>query len=137
MRVYLDSSALAKRVLTEELDAAALVDAIDRYVESGAVLVSSTLAWVEVARAVRARFDARLDDIADDVDEALNGVAEHDVDREVVSLARRISPNALRSLDAIHVAAAMLLDADVVITYDDRMAEAARLNGLRVAAPGR
>jgi hypothetical protein len=52
-----------------------------------------------------------------------------------VSLARRIEPNLLRSLDAIHLATAVLLDADTVLTYDDRLAEAARYNGLTVSAP--
>ena len=31
----------------------------------------------------------------------------------------------------------MLLDVDLLITYDDRMADAGQLNGLRCAAPGR
>jgi hypothetical protein len=46
-----------------------------------------------------------------------------------VSLARRIEPNALRSLDAILLATAVLLDVDTVLTYDDRLTTAARHNG--------
>ena len=49
----------------------------------------------------------------------------------------RLNPNRLRSLDAIHLASAMLLDADLLITYDDRMADAGQRIGLRCAAPGR
>jgi len=43
----------------------------------------------------------------------------------------------LRSLDAIHLAAALMVAAqlEAVVTYDARMAAAARLLGLRVAAP--
>lgn len=67
----------------------------------------------------------------------MSGVAEHPVVDEVVSLGQRLDPNRLRSLDAIHVASAMLLDADLLITYDDRMADAGQRNGLRCAAPGR
>lgn len=74
---------------------------------------------------------------ADFVDDAMSGVAEHPVVDEVVSLGQRLDPNRLRSLDAIHVASAMLLDADLLITYDDRMADAGQRNGLRCAAPGR
>jgi predicted nucleic acid-binding protein len=63
--------------------------------------------------------------------------AEHPVGDEVVSLSQRLNPHRLRPLDAIHVASAMLLDADLLITYDDRMSDAGQHNGLRCAAPGR
>ncbi|MCT2583447.1 hypothetical protein [Actinophytocola gossypii] len=56
---------------------------------------------------------------------------------EVVNLGKRIDPNGPRSLDAIHVASAMLLDADLLITYDKRMMDAGEHNGLRCSAPGR
>lgn len=43
----------------------------------------------------------------------------------------------LRTLDAIHLATALRLgsDLDAVVTYDNRLAEAARTLGLPVAAP--
>jgi uncharacterized protein len=49
-----------------------------------------------------------------------------------------LSPSALRSLDAIHVASALALgvELDVVVTYDARMREAAERAGLRVESPG-
>ncbi len=56
---------------------------------------------------------------------ALSGIAERPMTAEVVSLARRIDPTVLRSLDAMHLATAVLLDADVIVTNDDRLAEAA------------
>ncbi len=56
---------------------------------------------------------------------------------DVVSVARRIEPLVLRSLDAIHLATAVLIDADLVVTYDDRLADACRRNSLAVASPGR
>jgi len=45
---------------------------------------------------------------------------------------------AVRSLDAIHVASATLLGSELtgLVTYDRRMAEAARQAGLPVAMPG-
>ena len=67
----------------------------------------------------------------------MSGIAEYPVGDEVVSLGQRLNPDRLRSLDAIHVASAMLLDADLLITYDDRMADAGQRNGLRCAPPGR
>lgn len=136
MRIYLDTSALLKRVFNET-ESSELKASIRLSAESGAVLASSTLSWVEVSRAAMRRFDARFDDVAEGIDEALAGVAEHEIDGEVVSLARRLQPTGLRSLDAIHVASALLVDSDVLITYDERMAAAAELNGVRWAAPGR
>jgi len=54
----------------------------------------------------------------------------------VTALARRVRPDRLRSLDAIHLASALVIDADVVLTYDERLARACADNGLRVATPG-
>ncbi|HET9258465.1 MAG TPA: type II toxin-antitoxin system VapC family toxin [Pseudonocardiaceae bacterium] len=47
-------------------------------------------------------------------------------------------PGTVRSLDAIHIASAEHLGSELtaLITYDVRMAEAARLSGLPVAMPG-
>jgi uncharacterized protein len=43
----------------------------------------------------------------------------------------------LRSLDAIHLATAILLDVDEVLAYDERLIEACRHNGLITVSPGR
>jgi uncharacterized protein len=134
MRVYLDSSAAIKRVVPEA-ESSALVDALDDLADAGDLLLSSSLAWIEVARALRARFGHRLARVAADVDAALSGVAEHPLGPDVVSLARRIDPDALRSLDAIHLASALLVDADLVLTYDVRLAGACRENGVAVRSP--
>jgi predicted nucleic acid-binding protein len=104
--------------------------------DSAAVFKIGHPATIEVSRAVRRRLDAGYAAAADLVDDALSGVAEYPIGEEVISLSQRLNPNQLRSLDAIHVASAMLLDTDLLITYDERMTEAARLNGLRCAAPG-
>lgn len=47
-------------------------------------------------------------------------------------------PGALRALDALHVASAQQLGPELIslVTYDKRMAEAARENGLPVVMPG-
>jgi uncharacterized protein len=43
----------------------------------------------------------------------------------------------LRTLDAIHVAAALVLgdDLESMVTHDDRLAQAALANGIAVIAP--
>ncbi len=59
------------------------------------------------------------------------------LDRPLLDVAADLEGDHLRSLDAIHVAAAQSLgdDLDELITYDRRMADAARALGLPVAAP--
>ena len=51
--------------------------------------------------------------------------------------AGRLDPTMLRTLDAIHLAAALDLgdDLDGIVTYDDRLAEAAQFNAIPVTAP--
>lgn len=133
MRVYVDSSALLKRTLIEP-ESGALEDALARTVENEGALVSSSLAWIEVSRALRR--SGETDQVVNAaIEDALSGIAQRPITADVVSLARRIGPSALRSLDAVHLATAILLDADVVMTYDDRLAAAAQYNGLAVSAP--
>lgn len=134
MRVYLDSSALIKRAVLED-ESRALVDELDRFHGDQALLVSTSLAWAEVSRALRNRSNGSYKDVVDDLWQAMLGVAEHPLDNEIMNLARRVEPNRLRSLDAIHLAAAIALDADVMVTYDDRLAEAADVNGIAVRTP--
>ena len=135
MIVYVDSSALIKRVVAEP-ESEGLDLALAGYVADQDVLVSSSLAWVEVERALRSIVSADLRfDVGESARVAMSGIAERVIGADVVSLARRIEPPVLRTLDAIHLATAVLLDADLVITYDDRLAAAARRNSLDVAAP--
>jgi predicted nucleic acid-binding protein len=59
------------------------------------------------------------------------------LDEELLDAAAALDGGVLRSLDAIHLAAAQLLGDDLtrVITYDHRMTTAAKALGLTVAAP--
>jgi uncharacterized protein len=61
------------------------------------------------------------------------------IDTLVLRLAERIGPRDLRSLDAIHLATALSLGdrPEAFITYDDRLASAARTLKLNVLQPGR
>ena len=72
------------------------------------------------------------------VSDVLDAVYLLDLTTPVLEQAAGLRPTPVRSLDAIHIATAISVgDDDLdVITYDDRMAEAARANGLRVAQPG-
>lgn len=55
----------------------------------------------------------------------------------ILDVAGILEPRVLRTLDAIHLATALALgdDLDVLVTYDTRMAEGARLLGLEAASP--
>ncbi|WP_173923200.1 type II toxin-antitoxin system VapC family toxin [Agromyces sp. Marseille-P2726] len=135
MLIYLDSSALLKRVVAEAESPA--MDASTRdAVAAGHVIASSTLAWIEVTRALRSRLDSvdpRL--IARLSDNALSGVQEAPIVPEVTAVARRIGPPTLRSLDAIHLATATLLEADEVWAYDRRLLDAAAGLGIVTTSP--
>jgi hypothetical protein len=135
MHVYVDSSALVKRVVAEK-ESAELLSFLDAHYQRDDLLATSSLGMAEVSRVVLAR--ARSPIAAGDlIDEAMSGINERPMTAEVLSVARRVEPLILRTLDAIHLATAVLIDADVVVTYDDRLADACRRNSLAVAAPGR
>jgi uncharacterized protein len=59
------------------------------------------------------------------------------LDAQLLDEAGRLEPPGLRTLDALHVQAALLLgeELDSLVTYDERQAAAARSAGLRVEAP--
>jgi uncharacterized protein len=135
MHIYVDSSALIKRVVAEA-ESSALVEFLDGHYWQTDLLASSSLAWVEVSRVVLARVKSA-DDAGELIEGAMSGIDERPMSADVISVARRIEPLILRSLDAIHLATAVLIDADLVVTYDDRLADACRRNALAVAMPGR
>jgi hypothetical protein len=131
LKLYLDSSALVKLVQQESESGALRGFILDHKPDT---LVTSALARVEVVRAVwggghravdQARRQlARLDQIV------LGGAL---LDR-AAGLAPQVQ---LRSLDAIHLAAAQTVGDDLraIVTYDRRMADAAGALGLVVQTP--
>jgi len=126
---YLDTSALAKLVVAE-----AETEALLAWVEqTGGDWVSSDLARTELLRATRRAAPDRLVRAR----EVLESVTLVDVTTAVFEAAARIDPPTLRTLDAIHLAAALDLgdDLEAIVTYDERLAGAAATNGIRVAAP--
>ena len=127
---YLDSSALVKLMVREDETAALEADLLDR---DG--LVTSSLAMVECRRAAARAGNRR---VLQRVSDVLDAVYLLDLTSPVLEQAASLRPAPVRSLDAIHIATALSIgEADLdLITYDDRMAEAARANGLRVSHPG-
>ncbi len=125
-RVYVDTSALGALLVWQQ-ETEALVEWLE---EADVDLVSSDLLETELRRmAVReGRDQAR-------VSAMLNGVSLAALDRAVYRSAGFLPMPYLRTLDALHLEAAMRLDVDAVLTYDHRLAEAAVAVGLSVVAP--
>lgn len=136
MRVYLDSSALVKRALLES-ESSGLIEAIDGWVTEQSALFSSSLAWIEVTRTIRSRHDDEPPaEIVQLIENALAGIDECPITELVSDIARRLGPSTLRSLDAIHLATATLLGADLVCAYDKRLLTSASELGFRTSSPG-
>ena len=127
---YLDSSALVK-LLVPEAESVAL----EAYLADKEQLASSRLAATELRRACVASGRRRYLQQADDL---LARVWLLDVTGTILESAGRIEPASLRTLDAIHLVTVLSLNEEAVdvITYDDRLAIAARHHGLRVVQPG-
>jgi predicted nucleic acid-binding protein len=126
---YLDASACVKLVSPEPES-----DALVEYLRDRPEQVSSVVVDVEVSRAA-----ARLGPIAEAGARLLLAtITLVPMTADVRALARTIPPPVLRSLDAIHLATAVALGADlgVFVAYDQRLLDAAVDAGLPVASPG-
>jgi predicted nucleic acid-binding protein len=107
--------------------------ALRRYLRRRSTMVSSSLARTEVLRAL-------LFEGEDGLARGRAVLARVDLVRvndRVLTAAGALLPAHVRSLDAIHLATAQELGADLghIVTYDERMVEAANHLGLRTAAP--
>jgi uncharacterized protein len=125
---YLDSSALVKLAINEPESGA-----LRRHIRRRRPLVSSALARTEVLRALLLEGEegvARGRAV-------LGRVELIRVNDRVLNAAGALFPPDLRSLDAIHLATAGHLGADLsqIVAYDDKMLEAARRLGFKTASP--
>ncbi len=62
-------------------------------------------------------------------------MAEFPLSDDVVTRAREVGNDELRSLDAIHLASALAVGADTLLTYDMRLADSAAATGLEILQP--
>ncbi len=132
--IYLDSAALVKLV-REEDETRALVTWLNE--RAGQRLVASVLVDVEVPRALRRSQPGVLGAVA----ATLARIDRIELDAAVRATAAAYVDPLLRSLDAIHLATAEQLvasgkDVGAFVTYDKRLAEAARSCSFSVVAPG-
>jgi uncharacterized protein len=126
--IYLDSSALVKLAVREVHS-----DALRQHLRRRRPLMSSALARTEVLRALLPGGEPALAAGR----QVLSRVDLVRVNDPVLSQAGTMLPVELRSLDAIHLATAGRIGADLaeIVTYDQRMAAAARSMGYKVSSP--
>jgi predicted nucleic acid-binding protein len=74
---------------------------------------------------------AGVDDVGAGVSDACSGIARQPLGPTVISRACEIGSPDLRSLDAIHLAAAVDLGATEMLTFDRRLAAAATAVGVK------
>ena len=127
MTVYLDTSAAAKLLAAEKES-----DALTAYLANQGSAdrpASSMLLETELRR-----FALRTGLHQSAVSDVLARIDLVEPDRSLFTEAGLMPGANLRSLDALHVATALRLDARVVVAYDHRLQQAARAVGLATAA---
>jgi predicted nucleic acid-binding protein len=126
--LYADSSALVKLVI-EEPESASL----ERYLDGGPVLATSRIALVEVLRATALANPAQ--EVREEAERLLASCMLVDVSDGLLRTAAGLASAAVRTLDAIHLASALRVDADELVAYDRHLIAAATERGLVVSSP--
>lgn len=124
---YLDTSA-ALKLIVEEAESEVLARSLD---DEEPTLVACWLLETELRRAVQ-REEQLTQQL---VSELLDGVGLYEVPASLFREAGLLPGPGLRSLDALHLAAAIRIGVDRLITYDARLQQHARSLGVTVFAP--
>ena len=136
MRIFFDSSAFAKRYVSEE-GTDAVVQWCDRATEialSGIALPELISAFCRLRRESKiseAQYQQLKDSLLADIeDAAICDLTPIVLAHSIASLER----NTLRGMDAIHIGSAVAMQADLFVSADARQCAAAAAAGLEVAA---
>lgn len=129
MAYYLDTSAAVKLVVSES-GSRAMSNWASAHSDD---VLSSDLLRTELLRATRRGAPEQMTRAR----AVLDSVTLLGVPTETFERAAELEPHLLRSLDALHLAVALELgdDLDGLVTYDERLAEAAGLHGVEVISP--
>jgi predicted nucleic acid-binding protein len=127
--IYLDTSTVLKLVV-EEQESSAAAQYLSAAAAQGHQLVASMLLYTELHCAARRRGFP-----GEPVNTVLGAINLVDLARSDHMYAAAL-PGRLRSADAIHLAAAIRLQADVMVAYDAELLAAAVEAGLNVLSPG-
>ncbi|MEO8183911.1 MAG: type II toxin-antitoxin system VapC family toxin [Deltaproteobacteria bacterium] len=134
---YLDTSAIIKLVRIE-VNSETLRTWLGEPGRSDQAWVSSALVLTEVPRALRRILPGSP---LPDFSRILGRLTLRNVDEEILVQAGSYAEPTLRSLDAIHLATARSIasaagdEFEALITYDRRLADVAKADGLDVMAP--
>jgi len=129
--LYVDSSALLKRYVAEHDS-----DVVDALMSADPVLATTRITEVEIRRNLARLLDEKAATVANrQFLEDLDAFALIAVDATTCNEAARIAESTMcRSLDAVHIAAAVRAGAGTTfLTFDVRQAKVARSVGLDVA----
>lgn len=118
------------KLVVEESETADL----ERHLVNDVVQATSRLASVEVPRAARVANPS--EELQQEAQRLLGACMFVDVSDHVLRSAAALASREVRTLDAIHLATALYIDADELVAYDRRLLDAAAGQGLHVAAPG-
>jgi uncharacterized protein len=126
---YLDASAIVRWVAREP-GWQSLEAFLARYPEQ----FSSRIAQIEVGRALNRLPDADVRALRERGNAILQRIGYVELGPPIAAVATAIGPPLLRSLDAIHFASYLALrpDVETFVTFDARLAEAARALGATV-----
>jgi uncharacterized protein len=129
MAFYMDTSAFVKLVVAEQE-----TEALRSWLaEASRDPVARDLARTELLRVVRRSASDRVVQARG----VLDSLTLLEITKSIFVDAGRLDPTLVRTLDAIHLAAALALGDDLegLTTYDTRLADAAHANGIATTSP--
>jgi uncharacterized protein len=118
------------KLVIEEPESAAL----ERHLASRPMLAASRIALVEVPRATGVANPSP--EVQRETGLLLESCLLVDVSDGLLRFAAGLASVSVRTLDAIHLASALRIEADELIAYDRRLTAVAAERGLAVASPG-
>lgn len=127
--IVVDTSALGK-LLVAEAESTALRDLLALRSRAGEEFAISTIAITELRRLA-----IRLDISSERIEPIVSQFRVLRLTESVLQLAGRLPARHLGTLDAIHIATALAVEATELITYDLRQADAAEQEGVLPLAP--
>jgi predicted nucleic acid-binding protein len=107
---------------------------LENHLTDDVVLATSRIALVEVPRATTIANPS--EEVDRETRRLLAACLLVDVSDRVLRNATVLASRKVRTLDAVHLATALYIDADELLAYDRRLLDAAEAQGLSTASPG-
>jgi uncharacterized protein len=107
---------------------------LEAHLADDVILGTSRIALVEVPRATALANPS--EEVSEETQRLLSACLLVDVSDRVLRNAAALTSRQVRTLDAIHLATALYIDAEELVAYDRSLLEAADTRGLQVASPG-